>query len=98
MPLSPDLFDSMTLPSVWVTLAALDHPEADSRLLTIRIQEVGKRSISVCTDVSRYSPEPSLFLAISKMIERIQSAQVPLTRTLLLDALQAALTEWVEPF
>jgi hypothetical protein len=96
--MSPDLFDSMTPPSVWVTLSALDHPEADSRLLTVRIQEAGRRSVSVASDVSRYAPESSIFLAVSKLIDRLSGLQVPLDRAVLSEELQGCLQSWVEPF
>jgi hypothetical protein len=98
MPLSPDLFDSLNPPTVWVTLAAPDSGESPTRLLTVRICETGKRSISATADIDRYSPEPSIFTAVAKMIERIQACQVPMTRTLLSEELSMAVLRWVEPF
>ncbi len=98
VPLSPDLFDSINPPAIWVTLSAPDSGEAVTRHLTIRILEAGKRSVSVTTDLDRYSPESSIFIAVAKMIARLQAAQVPLNRALLVDALDQAVKEWVEPF
>ena len=98
MPLSPDLFSSICTPAVWVTLSAPETPEHETRPLTVRIQEKGRRSISVVHEVSRYAPEASCLLAVSKMIERITQSQTLLTRDDLARELEWAVTTWVEPF
>jgi hypothetical protein len=98
MPLSPDLFDSITPPHIWVTLAALERPESDSRSLTVRFKEEGKRSISATVQITRYAPEETCLLAVSKMISRLQTLQVPLDRVVLEEELRAAAVTWVEPF
>jgi hypothetical protein len=98
VPLSPDLWDSIVPPAVWVTLASLECPESDTRTANVRIKEEGRRSISATGTTSRYSPESSIFFAISKMVDRLQVLQVPLNREVLQDELDRALRTWVDPF
>ncbi len=98
MPLSPDLFDRISTPAIWVTLATPESGEHETRSLTVRVQELGRRSVSCTHEVSRYAPEPSCFLAVSKMLQRIQILQVPLSRDVLSEALYQAIRDWVEPF
>ncbi len=98
MPLSPDLFDSIKTPSVWVTLQPPICEEADTRLLTLRLQEAGKRSISAAVEVSRYSPESGCMRAVAEAIDLLQNAQAPIDRDALIRALDLGVGQWVEPF
>jgi hypothetical protein len=96
--LSPDLFDAISTPGLWVTLAVPESGEHETRSLTVRVQEHGRRSISATVQVSRYAPEPSCLLACSKMVERIQRSQIVLSREVLADCLAMAVRDWVDPF
>jgi hypothetical protein len=96
--MSPDLFQQIDPPAVWVTVAKLDSPCDDTRLVTIRIQEAGRRSVSVSQSVTRYAPEESIFLAVSKLINRLSILQVPLDRHVLSEALDQSIRTWVDPF
>jgi hypothetical protein len=98
MPLSPDLFDSIKTPSVWVTLQPPLCDEADTRLLTLRIQEQGHRSISAAVEVSRYAPEYGCLRAVADAIDTLQHSQLPIDRALLIQVLDKGVEKWVEPF
>jgi hypothetical protein len=98
MPLSPDLWDSLIPPAIWAALEPLSHPHADHRRVNVRVKEEGKRSVSASVDVSRYAPEASIFLALSKMMDRLQVLQVALSRDVLVEELHHVVATWVEPF
>jgi hypothetical protein len=98
MPLSANLFDQIEPPSLWITVPAPECHEAETRPITIRLQEAGRRSISATVTVSRYAPEDSILLALSKMLTHLATAQVALDRDLLHEVLQQSVSAWVEPF
>ncbi len=98
MPLSQSLFDDLVPPEVWVTLGTVEEQEDDDVLLTVRLREVGKRSITARTPITRYAPTSSVFLAVSKAIDALAVAQRPVDQGLLQAQLQAAVAAWVDPF
>jgi hypothetical protein len=98
MPLSPDLFNALTPPEVWISLGTPERTEAEHLVVCVRIKEAGKRSITASVTVDRYSPTASIVLAVSKAIAAMEIAQQPLTRTLLAEQLATACREWVDPF
>ncbi len=98
MPLSRDLFDSMTPPGVWITIGQLEVPEADQVLLTIRLRETGRRSISASHAVSRYCPTEQLAFAAFKSLQHLAGAQETITRDVLGEVIRRYVTEFVEPF
>jgi hypothetical protein len=96
--MSQNMFDAIDPPGIWVTLAAPETGEHETRSLTMRVQERGRRSVSVMLEVSRYSPEDSCFRAVAIALRELETLQEPLKRDLLLEVLQRAVTAWVEPF
>jgi hypothetical protein len=98
MPLSESLFDDLVPPEVWATLGTLEEPEHDHILLTVRVKEVGRRSVSVKVPVTRYAPTSSVFLAVSKAITALEVSQGPVDKGTLQEQLQAAVAAWVDPF
>ncbi len=98
MALSPDLWNSLVPPDVWLTVASLERAEADHVNLTLRVKEAGKRSVSATVPVSRYAPTASVVLAASKCLGALEVAQVAVTRTQLADQLHVAVRDWVDPF
>jgi hypothetical protein len=98
MPLSPDLWTHYDPPAVWVTLDQPVSPEASSRLLTMRVKETGRRSVSVNMTLDRYSPEDTIFRAVAETIKELSAAQREVTRDDLGDALTRNVLRWVDPF
>ncbi len=98
MPLSPDLFSALDPPAIWVSLSALDDFEGVERSLTVRIKERSRRSISATVAVDRYSPEPSIFRAVSECLNGLATAQRNLTAADLYSMLRSAVIDWVDPF
>ncbi len=98
MRLSPDLFNSVTPPEVWVhiTTTTLDAP--DERSLIIRLKCVGRRSVSLTHVLDRYCPEDSVLRAASDFMAQVSNSQVDLSRPDLLDLLHRSVVRWVEPF
>jgi hypothetical protein len=98
MPLSQSLFDDLVPPEVWVTIGSLEQPEHDHISLTLRLKEVGRRSVSARATVSRYAPTSSILLAASKAIVALEVAQRPVDKRLLEEQLYQAVKDWVDPF
>jgi len=98
MSIAPDLFDSIKPPGVWVTVTEFDPAAPDYRTLTLRVKPTGKRSITGHATVSVYSPEWSLFLAISHALRYAEMSQAKVTSSMLCEFLQRAVREYVEPF
>ncbi len=98
MPLSPSMWDDLVPPEVWVTVSTIDREEADHVLLTVRIRERGRRSISASAEVTRYAPTGSILLACSKCLDSLATAQVALKASLLEEVLLGAVAAWVDPF
>ncbi len=98
MPLSPDLWTHHEPPAIW---AHLDQPvsgEAHSRLLTVRVKETGKRSVSVNIKIDRYSPEDTVFRAVAETLRDLSASHQVVGRDELGDALARNIVRWVEPF
>ncbi len=98
MALSPDLWDSLVPPEVWISLGTLAAPEHDYIVVVVRLKEAGKRSVSATGQVSRYAPTDSVVLAISKALTAMTVAQAPLTKAMLAEQLTAAVRNHVDPF
>jgi hypothetical protein len=98
MPLSEGLWDSLVPPEVWVTISSIDREEHDHVKLTVRVKEIGERSVSATLDVTRYAPTASILLAASKCVEALALAQTRTTGALLKAQLRAAIGAWVDPF
>ncbi len=98
MSLSASLWDSLSPPGVWVTIGKLECGEADHVNLTVRVQEEGRRSVSVTVPVTRYAPTDSIVLAASKCLQALAVAQQPVNRIGLEEQLRAAVANWAEPF
>jgi hypothetical protein len=98
MPLSQSLFDDLVPPEMWVTLGTLEAAEHDHITLTIRVKELGKRSVSARVPITRYAPTSSIFLAVSKAITALEVSQRPVDKGTLQEQLQAAVAAWVDPF
>jgi hypothetical protein len=96
--LSPDLFDHIDPPSIWITMPAPECDEAETRSVTIRIQERGRRSVSATQGVSRYAPEDTVVLALSMLLKELATNQVALDRDLLEERLRQSILCWVDPF
>ncbi len=98
MPLSRTLWDEITPPGVWITIGQVESEECDHVLLTLRLKEAGRRSISCSVAITRYAPTSSIVLAVVKAIEAMAFAQCELSQSLLKNQLQAAVNTWVDPF
>jgi hypothetical protein len=98
MPLSPDLWDSLTPPDVWVHVQSLDHDSDDYLSVVLRVKEPGRRSISASCHVSRYAPTDSIVLAVSKCLAAMAVAQKRLTAAEMKAQLTAACRNHVDPF
>jgi hypothetical protein len=98
MSISPDLFNSVDPPGVWITLQALESGEHDFRSVTLRIKPTHNRSVVATVDVSRYTPEHQVLQALAAVLERLGSAQAPVTRLDLLTMVQQELGQWCDPF
>jgi hypothetical protein len=98
MPLSPDLFRSVTPPGLWITLGQLEQPESDSITVAIRIKEGTQRSVSAQAPVSRYCPTDQLLFAVAQAVKHLTGAQETVDRALLLQVLRDYLNEYVDPF
>jgi hypothetical protein len=98
MSISPELFNSVRPPGVWVTIAKPETGEHDSRLVTLRVHPDGGRSVSVAVEVSRYAPEATILLAMSHALDYLASAQGKVTRETMLAVVDQAVREYVEPF
>lgn len=98
MSISPDLFNSVLPPAVWVTLAKPESGEHDTRLVTIRVQCEGRRSVSTSEPVSRYCSESSIMRAVSDVMYRLESAQRVVTREDLHQAMVTSIRLYVDPF
>jgi hypothetical protein len=98
MSIAPDLFRSIEPPDVWVHLTSLSRPEDDTRGVIVRLKPMGRRSISVTEEVSRYAPEWSVFRAIAHAIQVLEGAQAPITREMMQRILREAIMSYVEPF
>jgi hypothetical protein len=98
VPLSQSLFDDLDPPQVWVSLSGLADDRHDYIMLTVRLKEGVKRSVSASLSIDRYAPTESIFLAVSKAIGALAVAQSPIDKELLRSQLQAAVSAWVDPF
>lgn len=98
MSISPDLFDSVLPPEMWVTLGPVEPAYNDERPVVVRIKPFGRRSMTVRVAVSRYAPERSIFLALSHFVADCHAAQKSLTRDEVRDILVSNVVSYVEPF
>jgi hypothetical protein len=98
MPLSRTLWDEIVPPAVWITISSVEPVEADHVLLTVRLKEVGQRSISCSVPVTRYAPTATIVLAISKAIESMAFAQKSVDAKMLKTQVMIAVETWVDPF
>ncbi len=98
MPLSPDLFQSIEPPHVWITLGPLADPQDDTFPLTVRIKDGARRSVSATVPVTRYAPTDTAVRAAAECIKALTIAQAPLSRGLLAEQLAAAVKNYVDPF
>lgn len=98
MSLGPQLFETLTPPEVWVHLGPISCHEADTRTLTVRVRPAGGRSVTGKVEVSRYSPEGSVFRAVAQTIDTLESAQEAVTTGRLSQVMAEAADRWVEPF
>jgi hypothetical protein len=95
MPLPTTLDNVLRVPTIWISLHALEHPEADERNVTFRVQVPGKRSVSCKIAVS---PEESILKACAEVANHLERWQEPLTPGLLKAWMALAINHWVEPF
>jgi hypothetical protein len=98
MPLSPDLWESITPPDIWVHVASLDDDRDDHVSVSLRVKEVGRRSVSAHCHVSRYAPTDTIFLAVSRCLAAMAVAQKRLTAGEMTTQLQASCRDYVDPF
>lgn len=98
MSISPNLFDDILPPEMWVTLGPVEPAYSDTRAIVVRIKPFGKRSVTVRESCSRYSPEVSVFEAIKHFVEECHSAQAALPRAQLQEILTRNVIGYVEPF
>jgi hypothetical protein len=98
MSISPDLFNSVQPPSVWVTLGGLESAEHDERLVTLRVQAVGSRSVSASVPISRYSPEHTIMRAMADVMMSLEAAQAPVGREKLQELMVHSIQLYVDPF
>jgi hypothetical protein len=98
MPLSPDLWTAYDPPAIWVHLDQPISQEANSRTLTVRVKETGKRSVSAQVTLDRYCPEDTVFRAISEMLKALAVEQRAVSAHSLGAELTVAVLRWVEPF
>jgi hypothetical protein len=96
--MSPDLWDSITPPDVWIHVQSLEHDSDDHLAVILRVKEVGRRSVTVHCHVSRYAPTDSIVLAVSKCLAAMAVAQKRLTNAEMTLQLQAACRNHVDPF
>jgi hypothetical protein len=98
MPLSPDLWDSITPPDIWVHVASIDDARDDFLTVSLRVKEVGRRSVSAHTVVSRYAPTDTILLAASMCLKAMAVAQKRLTKAEMTTQLQESCRVYVDPF
>lgn len=98
MSIAPDLFDSVVPPAIWVTFHEPEPALTDNRKITVRVKPFGRRSFTLVTWVSNYSPEQSVFLALSKWVGKCHALQGQLTPSLAQQALTECILDYVEPF
>lgn len=98
MYIAHDLFDSVIPPAIWVTLHDPEPALTDNRKITVRVKPFGQRSFTLTVWVSNYSPEASVFLAISKWIGECHIHQGPMTQLLAQEILDTAVENYIEPF
>ncbi len=98
MPRPLTLYDELDPIAVWVTIAELEHPESDTRLVTLRTKMVGHRSVTASWYVSRYADEMCILRAASECMADVSRSLKPIGRQDLVDLLSRALAKWVEPF
>jgi hypothetical protein len=98
MPLSPDLFDRIDPPQIWITISGVETQEHDTIQLTLRVKEGNKRSISAALPISRYAPTDTIILAVSYAVKAMAIAQAPIDHQVLEQQLEAAVRDYVDPF
>ncbi len=98
MVLSPNLFDALDPPEVWVHLAPCESGEHSERKVSLRIKGQGQRSVNVSQKISRYSPEASVFRAVQSAVEELATLQCPVKRSHVEDAFARAVLRFVDPF
>lgn len=99
MPIGPDLFSATHPPIVTVSLEpAKGVRSIDTRTLSVRLRPHMMRSVRAEASIDRYSPEWSVFTAVSALMRNLaEFGQVPTPehlRVMLADAVD----NWVEPF
>ena len=98
MRLSPDLFNSVSPPEVWVHLTVPTPDDPDERTVIVRLKCAGHRSVTVSHRLDRYCPENSILRAVAYFMELISNSQQDLSRPDLLELFDQAVIRWVEPF
>jgi hypothetical protein len=83
---------------VWITLHEPDHPEADTRKVSLRIKPTGRRSVTATVLVSRYAPEWSILRALLETLRAMERAQRGFRSDEVRNLLEDNVTTWVEPF
>jgi hypothetical protein len=98
MPLSPDLWNSITPPDIWVHVRSLDDNRDDFVQVSLRVKEVGERSVRAQCQVSRYAPTDTIVRAVAMCLESMAVAQKRLTAGEMKVQLQDACRDYVDPF
>lgn len=98
MSISPDLFDSISPPGIWITISKPDCREAEEVLLTLRVQPAGRRSVSATVPITRYAPSSSIVRSAAAAVAALEMAQAAVTRADLQAILMESVRAWVEPF
>jgi hypothetical protein len=98
MSMAQNMFEALCPPQIWVTLKAPDCEEAHTRLLGLRIKPPVGRSIRATHSIDRYSPDDTVFLAVSKTIAALAQVQRKLKAEDLQTVLDEQIKAWVAPF
>lgn len=98
MSISPDLFDSIVPPEMWVTFGPVEPAYSEERTIVVRVKPFGRRSMTAKATVSRYCPERSIFIALANLIGRLHSVQGPINREMFTAEVRRAIDDYAEPF
>jgi hypothetical protein len=98
MPAASDLFSQLHPISVWITLSPPETGEHAERLISLRVQQPPRRSVTVTAVVDIYSRESQILVAMAKTIDEIETYQGKLTHDLVHELLTEMIAAYVEPF
>lgn len=98
MSISPDLFDSIVPPEMWITFGPVEPAYSDERTITVRVKPFGQRSVTAKVEISRYAPEVSVFRALIDLLNTLHSAQRAVKKDELTAMLAESARRFVEPF